>query len=392
MSLIEVGALQFALTGVAVSPNGKLIGAGDISGGVTLWDITDKKPDELLKIKNSPPENPGDINAPGSPHSLAFSPDGKLIFSGLHNGTLRSLDANTGTEVQQNQFLNAHVKKMAVSHNGQYLITQQDNNLLTGWDLWSGTALYQLQGEIKRGDPFSQDDSMFAVASAASSPATVNVYNPLNGKEIYIFKSYPDLQTIQFIKTGTQAQLVTVYDKAAIHLWSMASKQELEVSKGYEVTGCLTFYDLNKSPIVSVTTSYYHVVANDLNRPGLCIFETQNWTFSIDEATGLLAYGGGEKLAVVNIHNANREDLKMEGVSLKDVIVRVALSPNGDLIAAAYDDHTLHIWDVAAQDQLTSFSGLYGHNNSITGLLFTPDGKLLISTSLDGTIRLWGVP
>ena len=189
MVLTEVGELLYPLTSVAVSPDGKLIAAGDLNSGITVWDIADGKFKEPRKIKNDPPENSGDLNAPGSIHSVAFSPDGKLIFSGLHNGTIRSLNVGT-EEVQQNQFLNAHVKNLAVSHDSQYLVTQQDNNVLTIWDLWRGTALYQLQGEIKPGDPFAQDDSMLAVASVGPGPSTVNVYNPLNGKEIYKFNSY----------------------------------------------------------------------------------------------------------------------------------------------------------------------------------------------------------
>ena len=169
----------------------------------------------------------------------------------------------------------------------------------------------------------------------------------------------------------------------------MSSKQELETSPGYEVPGCQTFYDINKSPIVSVTINYYHVVKNDDNRPGLCIFEMQKWTTYINEDVGLIAYGGGEKLAVVNIQNADRIDQNMRDVNLKN-IVSVALSFNGDLIAAAFDDHTIHIWNVETRDELTSFYGLYGHNNSITSLDFTPDGRILISTSLDGTIRISG--
>lgn len=122
--LTQVGSLQYPLTAVAVSPNGKLVAAGDINGGMTVWDISGKKFAELWKTKNYVLADVSDLTGPGSPHSLAFSPDGALIFSGLHNGIIRSVDANTGADVKQNQSLSAHVQKLAISHASQYLITQ----------------------------------------------------------------------------------------------------------------------------------------------------------------------------------------------------------------------------------------------------------------------------
>jgi WD40 repeat protein len=82
---------------------------------------------------------------------------------------------------------------------------------------------------------------------------------------------------------------------------------------------------------------------------------------------------------MTNLRNPGSEDQNLRGVNLKNII-QVAISPNADLIAAAYDDHTIHIWDTATRDEIAS---LYGHNDTITGLQFTPDGKLLISTSVD---------
>jgi WD40 repeat protein len=70
-------------------------------------------------------------------------------------------------------------------------------------------------------------------------------------------------------------------------------------------------------------------------------------------------------------------------------VVSVAISPDGNLVAAAYDDFTIHVWDANTREEI---SNLYGHNDTITGLRFTSDNRLLVSTSLDGTIRLWGIP
>lgn len=385
-NVTQLGILQYPLTSIVVSSNTKLIAAGDINGGITVWEnSTDLKFKELWKSRNYTIGDLTSLDKPGSPHSLTFNPDGTLIYSALRNGTIRILDAMAGTDVQQNQLFNAHAKKLAVSPDNQYLISQQDNHLLTIWNIWNGAPLYQLQGELKDGNPFSQDGSKFAVDSAGSGPAVVKVYNPTNGDEIYTLNSFSGLKAIQFIKDDEL--LVTVYDQFA-HLWSMSSGQELKTSRRYEGAGCSTLHDLNGDPVISIT-NYYHVVADNQNRPGLCVFETLDWKVAISERNGLIAFGGNSKLAIVsNIRNTNSTAQDMRDVNRRN-IVSVALSPNGELVAAAFDDHTIHIWDIVTREELIN---LYGHNNSITDLQFTPDSKLLISSSLDGTIRLWGIP
>jgi len=383
-----IGNLRYPLTGVAASPDGTLLAAGDLNGGIAVWDISGNQVKEVLKPESYFPGNTVDLETPGSPHSLVFSPDGQLVFSGLHNGIIRSVDVATGTEAQQNLKLNAHVKRTAISHNSQYLITQQDNDSLTVWDIWNGNARYQFQGEIKTGDPFSQDDKSFAVASAGLSPAIVGVYNLSNGDEIYSIKSQPRIKTIQFINNSTQ--LIGVYDQF-IELWSMSSGQKLETRLEFDGTGCQTIKDINNQSVVSITT-YQYVVTNNNNKKGLCVFAPLDWKVAIDEARGIIVYGGESVLAIADARNPGNQYQNLRGVNRKN-IVSVAISPNGDLIAAAYDDHSIHIWDTATREELTSVEdGLYGHSDSITDLRFTPDGKLLISVSMDGTIRLWGVP
>jgi eukaryotic-like serine/threonine-protein kinase len=387
-SLTTVGYLRHPLTSVAASPDGTLIAAGDLNGGIATWDISGEKFKEVLTPKNYVLGNANDLESPGSLHSLAFSFNGTLIFSGVQNGNIRSVNATTGADDQQNLRLNAHVKRMAISHNSQYLITQQGNDSLTMWDLWSGVSLYQLQGEIKAGDPFSQNDESFVVASVGLSPATVNIYDPSSGTEIRTLNSQRGIKAIQFINDNTQ--LITVYSQF-IELWSLSSWQKLENNPEYDGTGCLAIKDINDQPVVSIT-KYQFVIVNNDNKSGLCVFAPLDWTTAFNEARGMIVYGGESILAIANARNPKEKDQNLHGVNHKN-IVSVAISPNGDLIAAAYDDHTIHIWDAVTRDELTSIEdGLYGHNNSVTDLQFTPDGKLLISTSLDGTIRLWGIP
>jgi len=375
-TLTSLGNLQYPLTSVAISPNGKVIAGGDLNGGITVWSVEGI---QLQKSQNYVLGDPASLNMAGSPHSLAFSPDGKFIFSGLRNGTIRILDAITGEEVAANQSINTHSQKLVVSHNSKYAITQQADNWLTIWDVWNARILYQMRGEIKDGDPFSQDDSMFAIAS---SQTAVKVHQSASGTEIYTLNGHEDIKTIQFINDNAQ---LAAGNNQSMHLWSISSGQEVKIKKIFEGQGCSSIYDLNEQPIFSIT-EYQLILKRDQNSPILCNFQKLNWTISFNPNTGQIAYGGNSILTVVN--SGTGESRNMNGVNRKN-IVSVAISPKGDIVAAAFDDNTIHLWNISTREEMFS---LFGHSNLITALRFTPDGKILISASLDGTLRIWGVP
>jgi serine/threonine protein kinase/WD40 repeat protein len=64
----------------------------------------------------------------------------------------------------------------------------------------------------------------------------------------------------------------------------------------------------------------------------------------------------------------------------------LAYSPNGDLLAGAFADHTTVLWDVAKREQLHTFRG---HRERVLDVAFSPDGEWIATGSLDYTTRIW---
>jgi len=64
----------------------------------------------------------------------------------------------------------------------------------------------------------------------------------------------------------------------------------------------------------------------------------------------------------------------------------VAISPDGNYVAAGSLDTVVRIWDVRDESLVER---LRGHSDSVYSVAFTPDGKALVSGSLDKTLRYW---
>ena len=78
----------------------------------------------------------------------------------------------------------------------------------------------------------------------------------------------------------------------------------------------------------------------------------------------------------------------------------LAFSPNGKLLVSGSGDGSVRIWDATVKEQkgingkisqyLPSLT-LKGHKDKVSNIAFSPDGKLLLTGSVDGTIRAWDI-
>jgi len=71
---------------------------------------------------------------------------------------------------------------------------------------------------------------------------------------------------------------------------------------------------------------------------------------------------------------------------LRGSMYAVTFSPDGRLVASGGYGKRLEIYDVGTGQKVTEFRG---HEDDIWGVAFLPDGKRLITTSRDLSIRLW---
>eukprot|EP01041_Mallomonas_annulata_P005529 gene5529-11138_t len=62
---------------------------------------------------------------------------------------------------------------------------------------------------------------------------------------------------------------------------------------------------------------------------------------------------------------------------------------DGGFIALIGQDRIIRIYDMNNKKLIRRFDG---HSREITGLAFTPDGRRLLSSSLDATVRVWDMP
>ncbi len=78
----------------------------------------------------------------------------------------------------------------------------------------------------------------------------------------------------------------------------------------------------------------------------------------------------------------------LDGHSAK--VTGVAFSPDGTLLVSSSLDGTLRLWDVKAQKEIATLSAPNGVK--LNAVAFSPDGTLIASAGSDGIVRLWGVP
>ena len=287
---VQTGHTSF-IHSVAISPDMRLLASGSEDSTIKLWNFASGLEVKLLKGHNS------------GVTSLGFLSDSNRLISGSWDGTIKLWSVTTGREINTLIGHIGAVNAVAVSMGNKFIASGGDDGTVRLWDLRSGR--------------------------------TVNVFGKDNGA----------INTIAFSPKGTL--IAAGGDDDVIRIWDVASGKEMK----------------------------------RLPTPGSNV---QSIVFSPDSNT--LASSGLDK--TIRIWNLKSESIQRLLREHTNAIETLAFSKDGKLLASGSWDETIKLWDV---DSWRTLKTLKGHTSVIGSVQFSPDGKSLASAGFDRTIKLWSV-
>jgi WD40 repeat protein len=370
---------------VAYSPDGRRLATGSHEGA-RVWDAATGQ--ELLSL----------LGHPNVVFLVAYSPDGRRLatasaqavrrktssgedFSFEGGTTVRIWDGLTGQELLSFKGRMDFLFGLVYSPDGRRLATASQEGAQV-WDAATGQELLSVKGPIGTGlgVAFSPDGRRLATASHEGA----RVWDAATGQELLAFKGHRgSVHGVAYSPDGRR--LATASADRTARVWDAATGQPLLTCQGH--------------------AGEVHSVAFSSDGRHLATAAEDQTARVWDAATGqqLLALKGQAICSQGLAYSPDGRHLATAGSPAQvwstvpgqeSLIFRghmaavrgVAFDGDGRRLATASDDGTAWVWDAATGQQLLI---LEGHKSTVTGVAFRPNRGHLATTAADGKVRVW---
>jgi hypothetical protein len=330
---------------------------------VLNWEPSSDEPPTPVIL----PDRPGLYGHTAPVRSIAFSPDGQLLATGSLDGTARLWDLSTGKVIRilegnvsasASSFdRTAGVNSVAFSPAEKMLATGETDGGIRLWDVPSGQLLEVLACKRR-------------AETGARGPKRANTGH--RGQD----QNDPLMSLLAYMNrranTGHRGQ---------VHCLAISGDGRTLASANADHTVMLWPLD-RRGKVKTLIGHHSSVLAVAFAPTGDLLASTGR---SDDGSGSIRLWSVTDQLQRASLTGHTHE------------VTTVVFAPNGQLFATGSADHTIKLWTFnwvdrglirEAPRELTT---LDGHQEKVCSLAFSPDGQILASSSLDGTVRLWNV-
>ena len=403
----------------AFSRSGAMIATASVDGSLRVWEARTGK--ETARLA---PESPG-YGKPQSFHSVAWSPDDKQLAVGAKDGSVRLVDPSSGAVRHTLQHHTAQVETVTFSPDGRRLVSASLDSAAVVWDAATGAIIEVLRGHKDGvlGAVFAGDARVITI----SDDRTARLWDVTDGPFVRSLEGH-SRSVDRLVASADGSILVSASGDKTARVWDTRTGAALAVLGDH------------RGPVsaAAISPDGKTVVTGSMDTPAR-LWDARTGAVRAtldarDKGANAAAFSpDGALVATAGIEGpvslwdavTGAEKKKLAGHEKK--VARVVFSGDGKKLASASWDGTARIWDVtgdapplvlqgaegwvtaavfspddrtlaiAADQQARIFDAatgallrkLEGHEQQINSIACSPDGALIATASLDGTLRTW---
>ncbi len=409
---------------VAFSPDGAWVLSGSNDTTARLWQTANGQEIQRLEGHTS------------AVNGVAFSPDGRLVLTGSDDATARLWDSTTGSLLNTLNGDSEWIKCVAFSPTGDFVATGGRDNTARIWSLEPRSPFPIFQGHTGaiRTLHVTPDGSALVTGSDDN---TIRWWNIQTGEELKSLRINPDdtLMLADFVLSPDGRQLlVGRWDKTA-ELWDIETGEVVQTFRGHTSWVMGVAFSPDGRSVLTGSTDETSRLWDAQSGQLIRTFSNTGTLVTFSPDGQIILTEGPFMENTARLWDAQTGELLQELVGHTDAIRSASFSPDGRYILTSSDDFTTRLWDAQTGRQIQLYrdsasryamisaamsqDGRYvltgsadnvarlwdkatgqivrvlsGHRNEVTGVAFSPDGRLAITSSGemngdDFTVRLW---
>jgi WD40 repeat protein len=363
------------LYSVAFSPNGQTLAAGSFDH-VVLWSIPRHAEEGVIPYRAA------------TVASVAYGPGGVLLAAGGSNGTVLLLNTATHQRRLLHVASSGPIRGIAFSPNGTVLAVATVD-AVTLWNTSTAQPVgMPLTAEISVVNSVAFSPNGHTLAAGAENGA-IALWNPDTHRELAVLREKRTVDSIAFTPDG---HTLAAAGEGTTVLWSISGHRRIAALTGHQ--GAI--YSVAVSPdgrfLASggadrTITLWHSPIGRVLGVP--ILRRRAGFSAVAVSRNGQIAAGALDGAIVLSQQDGTHREVLPEPDLTAGPVTDVAFDPTGRLVAGAYGDGSLRVWDIATRRPL---SVAFAPIGPILSIAFNHSGSLLVSGAHSGAVQLWTMP